>query len=1116
MYPVSMSVLCALLRRLGVWLACLLPLAARAAPVEFNLAAQPAHTALLAFSKQTQIDVLFSFDELRKVQSQAVRGRFEPEAALALLLEGTGFAAQPIGKGKFVVRAHQPPRGAIRGRLLRPDGAPARRVSVAALGTRQAATTDSDGDFTLTDLPPATYQLVATHEGYQPLHIKSAVVQAERTLELGRFTMEKAEDPSQMAPFVVEATADRYTAFQRERAPHGPRSAIGNLDLARTENSALPYTIYDRNQISRSGVVNLNDFLQRELLDADTGTRPPEQDGTQPVYVAGSSNLRLRGYSADETVILVNGRRLPEVLTSGDPAMPPDVNFIPLNLVQQVEVLPVSASALYTGNPVGGVINIVLRPGADVNATEISTTYTNTTRGFDAPQTSASLMHTRTLLDGALRIRLNASFTQSKPATDAELGYHQGRAPPPTSLEAAIYRATPNVRSLNLSPLFGPGTAPVTSVAPGANGNGGRAAFAGREGMPNLDFFKSPGGYAASLDSSDYPYGRQQQREVFFGSATYDVLPWLQLGFEGASGTTIINRGYDVFTADLRLAANNPLNPFRRPIAVSLNETAPLLGQGYSEARLEFTSLAFGAIAKLPWHWRVALDLQYARNLSNFRGLATDAGAYPRGADLGRWQQLVDEGRYNPLRDTQRFGPPADFYDRVLVYRGGRGQFVTLGDYDTWDAAVRATNDALRLPTGLTTVNVGVDYRRNHLARFHDEQRYGDGTPAAPPTDWAGRTLRRYSAFGEVQLPIFPARRLPSWLHLAEADVAVRYVASDKAKESNVAPTYGLKLDFANGLSFRGSLTTSSRFPTPSMNRQIFTPAVGGGSGGSYVTASISDPLRPGPNYNVQAVEVVTPDLLPEEALTQTAGLMFRRGSLHRFRATLDFVDTRKVNELVPLDAGKIVYNESLWPERVVRANRAPGDFHRVGPITTVYTGTMNLAWRHSQNWNSSLSYTWTEAFGGMLEVYGRLIYFQRYQRQALPTSPVVDEINHPETAEILKYRSSFGVNWSNRHWGIGLDGRYFHSRILPLQDWWNQRSGRIEPYWQYDAYAQAELGRWLPKRFFGGTLRAQLRVNNVLAAPFPAYANESSGSGVQPYGDWRGRVYSLSLTAAF
>ena len=43
-----------------------------------------------------------------------------------------------------------------------------------------------------------------------------------------------------------------------------------------------------------------------------------------------------------------------------------------------------------------------------------------------------------------------------------------------------------------------------------------------------------------------------------------------------------------------------------------------------------------------------------------------------------------------------------------------------------------------------------------------------------------------------------------------------------------------------------------------------------------------------------------------------------------------------------------------------------------------------------------------------------------------------------------------------------------------------------------------------------------QLRVNNLSNFAFPKYANDASGSGVQPYGDWRGRTFSFSLNAEY
>jgi outer membrane receptor protein involved in Fe transport len=784
------------------------------------------------------------------------------------------------------------------------------------------------------------------------------------------------------------------------------------------------------------------------------------------------------------------------------------VNFIPLSLVERVEVLPVSASALYSGNAVGGAINIVLRPDVDANATEVTATYTNAVHGFDAPQTSLSLLHGQTLLDGALRVRFNATFTRALPPTESELGYIQANLRAHAGQSDFLHRATPNIRSFDGSPLFGPGAAAATSVAPGADGTGGLAVFAGRQGVPSLGLFKSPGGLATSPDSLDYAYGRRQQGANYFASATYDLFSWLQLGLDGIYAHTVINRGYNVFPGDLLVEADSPLNPFDRKIVVSLNESTPRLGQNFSEARLDFSSVVAGLLLKLPAEWRVSLDGQYGHNTTKYRGIA--------GVDTDRWQHLVDTGLYNPLRDTQIHGPPPQFYDEVVKYYGGKGRFVTLGDYDTLDAALRITNQSLTLPTGNGAVTVGGDYRLNRLKAYTDELRYGDGSLVDTPTLWAGRTLERISVFGELQAPLLPPRWLPHWIHEVATDLAVRYVAADTAQETNVAPTGGLKIGFANGLALRTTVATSNRLPTPYMSRKVSTPT-GSTGGGDVVLSSILDPMR-NQRYNVSASDALNPNLHPEAAVTRTAGLVFQRGQKHRFRAAVDFVDTRKSGELTYLEPQSVMNLESQLPGRVDRAPLAPGDTNVAGLVTAVRTGTFNLAWRRSQNWNTSLDYTWTECLGGQLDLYGRWVYFQRYEVQVLPDSTVVDELRQPDGAasSLLKHRMNFGAGWSTRNFGFGVDGHYFHSRILPVIEWQSQGSRQINPSWQFDAYLQSDLARWLPWKSSRFGLRGQLRVNNVLGADFPKYANDSSGAGVQAYGDWRGRTFSLSLTATF
>jgi hypothetical protein len=1065
----------------------------------------------MAFCRQAKVELLFSFDELHQVRSAAVSGRFEPEDALRMLLEGTGFSARQKGTGRFVV-APAENKGSIKGRLLTPDGAGAKGVHVVITGGDISTVTDETGAFDFAWVPAGTYQLVAGAPGYQPLEISDVRVNAGRSLTLGDLTLAVASDPAKLEPFVVQAKSASYGPLDRIQGEPIPRTAIGNVDRPRTENDPLDYTIFTREQIARSGVIDVNEFLQREILDSDATALAPEQNGSTGAFVSGSDNLNMRGYKADATIVLVDGRRLPEIVTAlpanlTQPAPPQaDVNVIPLSLIDHIEVLPVSASAIYSGSPVGGVINIVLRP--ETNATELTTTYTNALEGFDAPQSTVSLMHGETLLGGKVRIRLNATFTQVTPPTEAELGHVRASLAGSQVEESSLYRATPNVSSANQSPLFGPGTSSVTSVAPGSDGSGGIGSFSGRDGQQSLVLFEPiGGGLAQSTNSLGFPYGRREKSGTFFGSVTYDLFPWLQLGMDASAGRTVNNTGYSVFNGNLVLPASSAFNPFHTDLDVALNETAPALGQSYDEAHIDHYSAVFGLLLKMPDDWQATLDAQYGLSLTRYRGI--------EGVDGGRWQQLVDEGVYNPLRDTQAFGPPKQFYDQAVVFYGSEGRFVTLGDYDTFDSALRITNSFLRLPTGTSTVVVGGDYRYARLGTYDDVLRYGDGSLFAPPQYWVGRSLQRVSGFSELEAPLLPARWLPGWIHGIEADVAGRYTASTLANESNFAPTGAVKIDFAGGLSLRGTFATSNRFPPPVFSRR--DSGVTGGSG-TVTSVNVHDPLRGNQVETVQVSDALNPNLVAEASVTQTLGVLFERGTVQHFRASLEFVDTVTSGEQAYLYATGVLDLEGLFPQRVIRSPAIPGDGYSAGPITSILTGNFNLAWRHSYEWTSSLDYTWTRCLGGSLEAYCRLIYFQRYAVELMPDSLPVDELRAPDgsTPGLLKLRMNFGAGWSNHAYGFGVDGHYYHSRVIPEQEWAAQGSDQVAPYWQFDSYLQGDLGRWVPWKSPRYGLRGQLRVDNIFGAAAPKYAEDPSGAGVQSYGDWRGRIYSVSVTVTF
>jgi len=170
------------------------------------------------------------------------------------------------------------------------------------------------------------------------------------------------------------------------------------------------------------------------------------------------------------------------------------------------------------------------------------------------------------------------------PEDDAKLRDALRRCSPSTreacllyTSQADLYRATPNIVSASLSPLFGSGTSAVTSVTPGSDGSGGLGAFASREGEQSLALFQPEGGGLADTPNSlDYPYGRREKTVSFFGSATYDVAPWLQLGVDASASHTVNNTGYSVFAGNLVLPSGSSLNPFHQDVDVYKRQTGTI------------------------------------------------------------------------------------------------------------------------------------------------------------------------------------------------------------------------------------------------------------------------------------------------------------------------------------------------------------------------------------------------------------------------------------------------------------------------------------------------------------------------------------------------------------
>jgi hypothetical protein len=84
--------------------------------------------------------------------------------------------------------------GAISGTLVDEDGEPISGVTVTVVGTSLTATTGSDGTFNIADVPPDTYDLTFSKEGYETQTVEDVVVTEGTTTALDQNVVLMAEE----------------------------------------------------------------------------------------------------------------------------------------------------------------------------------------------------------------------------------------------------------------------------------------------------------------------------------------------------------------------------------------------------------------------------------------------------------------------------------------------------------------------------------------------------------------------------------------------------------------------------------------------------------------------------------------------------------------------------------------------------------------------------------------------------------------------------------------------------------------------------------------------------------------------------------------------------------
>ncbi len=132
----------------------------------------------------------------------------------------------------------------------------------------------------------------------------------------------------------------------------GSRISVPNMQ------SISPVTAISAEDISATGKVRVEDILN-QMPQAFAAQGSTISNGSN-----GTATVDLRGLGAKRTLVLVNGRRMmpgnPDAAANYNGAGAADLNQIPKQLIERVEVLTGGASSVYGADAVGGVVNFIL------------------------------------------------------------------------------------------------------------------------------------------------------------------------------------------------------------------------------------------------------------------------------------------------------------------------------------------------------------------------------------------------------------------------------------------------------------------------------------------------------------------------------------------------------------------------------------------------------------------------------------------------------------------------------------------------------------------------------------------------------------------------------------
>jgi iron complex outermembrane receptor protein len=159
-------------------------------------------------------------------------------------------------------------------------------------------------------------------------------------------------------------------------------SNIKRLDV----ETSSPVQIINREEIRRSGVSSVRELLE-QLPSSSVGSLSDISGSNS--FASGASSASLRNLGKQATLVLLNSRRVSPYALADYNEVFTNLDNLPVDAIERVEILKNGASAIYGSDAVAGVINIITR--RDYRGLEASVSHDQSLRAKQFKQSTASI-----------------------------------------------------------------------------------------------------------------------------------------------------------------------------------------------------------------------------------------------------------------------------------------------------------------------------------------------------------------------------------------------------------------------------------------------------------------------------------------------------------------------------------------------------------------------------------------------------------------------------------------------------------------------------------------------------------------------------------------------------